>query len=164
MDADLMLFDGRNLAQNGWYVVRSILPAGKTGKVLTWYVEPNAVPDWKRKPVIGFSQVGYTPNQDKVAVIELDNNDTPLKNASLFQVNADGKSVEKLKGDVKVWGKYYRYNYAKFDFSSIKEPGVYYIRYGDQQTNTFVIGPDVYKDVWQPTLDVFFPYRWIICR
>ena len=35
-DADLMLFDGRVLAQNGWFVVRSLLPAGKTGKVLTW--------------------------------------------------------------------------------------------------------------------------------
>jgi endoglucanase len=27
-DADLMLFDGRMLAQNGWFVVRSLLPAG----------------------------------------------------------------------------------------------------------------------------------------
>lgn len=159
VDADLMLFDGRNLAQNGWYVVRSILPTNKTGKVLTWYVEPNAVPNWKRKPVIGFSQVGYTPNQDKVAVIELDQNDTPFKSASLFQINADGKSIEKLKGDVKVWGKYYRYNYAKFDFSSVKDPGVYFIRYGDQQTNTFAIGPDIYKNVWHPTLDVWFPVQ-----
>jgi hypothetical protein len=30
-------------------------------------------------------------------VIELDKNDTPLKTASLFQVTADGKQVEKLK-------------------------------------------------------------------
>ncbi|UOQ69511.1 hypothetical protein [Hymenobacter volaticus] len=45
-DADLMLFDGRMLAQNGWFVVRSLLPAGKTGKVLTWTVEPNAINGW----------------------------------------------------------------------------------------------------------------------
>jgi hypothetical protein len=31
-DADLMLFDGRVLAQNGWFVVRSLLPAGKTAR------------------------------------------------------------------------------------------------------------------------------------
>ena len=74
---DLMLFDGRNLAQNGWFIVRSLLPANKTGKVLTWYVEPNAIPNWKRKPVIQFSQVGYNPSQQKTAVIELDKNDTP---------------------------------------------------------------------------------------
>jgi endoglucanase len=159
IDADLMLFDGRNLAQNGWFIIRSLLPANKTGKVLTWYLEPNAIPNWIRKPNIGFSQVGYIPDQDKVGVIELDKNGTPLKTASIYQVNAEGKSIEKFKGDVKVWGKYLRYNYAKFDFSSVKEPGVYYIQYGDQKTNTFVIGPDVYDNVWHPTLDVWFPVQ-----
>src|SRR5690606_5659240 len=29
-DVELMLFDGRILAQNGWYVVRSLLPGGRT--------------------------------------------------------------------------------------------------------------------------------------
>ena len=74
-----MLFDGRNLAQNGWFVVRSLIPSGKTGNVLQWYVKPNAIPDWKRSPVIAFNQAGYHPAQEKVAVIELDKNDTPLK-------------------------------------------------------------------------------------
>ena len=159
LDADLMLFDGRNLAQNGWFVVRSLLPANKTGKVLTWYVEPNAIPNWIRKPVVGFSQVGYIPAQEKVSVIELDKNDTPLKTASIFQINAEGKSIEKFKGDVKVWGKYLRYNYVKFDFSTVKEPGVYYIQYGDQKTNTFTIAPNVYDNVWHQTLDVWFPVQ-----
>ena len=158
-DENLMLFDGRNLAQNGWFVVRSLLPANKTGKVLTWYVEPNAIPNWKRKPVIEFSQVGYTPGQQKTAVIELDKNDTPLKTASLFQVTADGKYVEKLKGTVKVWGRYLRYNYAKFDFSSVKDPGLYFIQYGDQKTNTFSIASNVYDNTWHPTLDVWFPVQ-----
>jgi endoglucanase len=159
MDADLMLFDGRNLAQNGWFIIRSLLPANKIGKVLTWYLEPNAVPNWIRKPNIGFSQVGYTPNQEKIAVIELDKNDTPLTTASIFQVNAEGQSIEKYKGDVKVWGKYLRYNYAKFDFSSIIEPGLYFIQYGNEKTNTFTINKDVYNNVWHPTLDVWFPVQ-----
>jgi endoglucanase len=47
-----MLFDGRILTQNGWYVVRSLLPAGKTGKVLTWTVEPNAIEGWVREASI----------------------------------------------------------------------------------------------------------------
>ena len=159
LDGDLMLFDGRNLAQNGWFIVRSLLPANKTGKVLTWYMEPNAIPNWIRKPNIGFSQVGYLPGQNKVAVIELDQKDTPLKTAALFEVTQDGKSVEAFKGDVKVWGKYLRYNYAKFDFSSVEEPGIYYIQYGDQKTNAFKISPDVYANVWHPTLDVWFPVQ-----
>ncbi len=158
-DTDMMLFDGRDLAQNGWFVVRSILPSNKTGKVLTWYLEPNAISNWKREPVIEFSQVGYTPGQEKIAVIELDKNDTPLAKASVFQVDAEGKFVEKVKGNVKVWGKYLRYNYAKFDFSAVKDPGVYYIQYGDQKTNTFVIGPNVYDNIWHPTMDVWFPVQ-----
>jgi endoglucanase len=156
---NLMLFDGRNLAQNGWFIVRSLLPANKTGKVLSWYIEPNAISDWKRKPNIGFSQVGYNPSQEKVAVIELDQNDVPLKTASLFQVTPDGKFIEKLKGNVKVWGRFLRYNYAKFDFSSVKEPGIYFIKYGDLKTNTFSIASNVYDNIWHPTLDVWFPVQ-----
>ena len=158
-DGMLMLFDGRNLAQNGWFIVRSLLPVKKTGKVLEWYLEANTIPNWIRKPNIGFSQVGYVPNQEKVAVIELDKNDTPLKSASVFQVTQDGQSIEKFKGEVKVWGKYLRYNYAMFDFSSVKEPGVYYIQYGNEKTNSFAIGPNVYDNVWHPTLDVWFPVQ-----
>ena len=60
-DAELKLYDGRMLAQNGWFVLRSVLPKGKTGKVVTWTVEPHAIPGWIREPNIGFSQVGYTP-------------------------------------------------------------------------------------------------------
>ncbi len=158
-NTDLMLFDGRNLAQNGWYILRSLLPANKTGKVLTWYVEPNVVQNWIRKPVIGFSQVGYIPLQEKVAVIELDRNDNPLKTASVFQIDQEGRSIEKYKGEVKVWGEYQRYNYAKFDFSLVKEPGIYYIQYGDEKTNPFPISPNVYDNVWHPTLDVWFPVQ-----
>ncbi len=157
--ANLMLFDGRNLAQNGWFIVRSLLPSGKTGKVLTWYIEPNAIAHWVRKPVIGFSQVGYIPEQQKTAVIELDKNDSPLKTASLFQITEEGKPVEKFKGDIKIWGSYMRYNYVRFDFSSVKDPGLYFIQYGDQKTNSFSISPDAYRDVWHPTLDVWFPVQ-----
>jgi len=158
-EEELMLFDGRNLAQNGWYIVRSLIPAKRSGEVLKWYIEPNAIPDWKRTPVIGFSQVGYHPGQEKTAVIELDKNDIPLKTASVFQVTPEGKFVEKLTADLMQWGKYLRYNYVKFDFTSVKEPGLYFIKYGDQKTNTFIIDSGVYNDIWHPTLDVWFPVQ-----
>lgn len=158
-DAEIMLFDGRNMAQNGWFILRSLLPANKTGKVLEWYLKPNAIPDWIRKPVIGYSQVGYIPEQEKVSVIELDKNDSPFKTASLLKVTQDGKFEEKLKGDVKVWGEFLRYNYARFNFSSVKEPGIYCIQYGDQRTDVFPIGEHVYDNIWHPTLDVWFPVQ-----
>ena len=159
LSGELQLFDGRNLAQNGWFVVRSLLPAKETGKVAEWLVRPNVIPNWTRTPVIGFSQVGYDPSQKKVAVIELDPNDTPLDTASLFEVVADGPPVERLKMKAEPWGPYLRYQYLTADFSSIDHPGLYYIQYGSQKTETFPIGPHVYDGVWHQTADIWFPVQ-----
>jgi hypothetical protein len=156
-DADLMLFDGRMLAQNGWFVVRSILPAGKTGRVLTWTVEPNAIKGWVREPNIGFSQVGYIPSQPKVSVIELDKKDKPLATASLYRIGDDGKAAEVFSGDIKSWGDYYKYHYVKFDFSAVTTPGIYYIRYGNFTTNNFLIDDHVYDKITDATSDVWIP-------
>jgi endoglucanase len=156
---ELQLLDGRNLAQNGWYVVRTLLATKATGKVAEWSVEPRTIPGWTRTPVIGFSQVGYHPSQPKRAVIELDVNDVPLPTASLVEIRADGSQVEKMKVQVEPWGKYLRYRYVVADFSSVKDPGLYLIRYGTQQTGSFPIATDVYARVWHPTLDVWFPVQ-----
>jgi hypothetical protein len=155
----LQLLDGRNVAQNGWFVVRSLLPAKATGKVAEWLVTPHLVPGWKRAPIVGFSQAGYLPKQKKVAVVELDPTDTPLATASVVEVRPDGTSVERLAARVEPWGRWMRQAYATFDFSSIETPGLYFLRYGDQRTETFPIGPDVYAKLWHPTLDVFFPVQ-----
>ncbi|HYG20847.1 MAG TPA: cellulase N-terminal Ig-like domain-containing protein [Ohtaekwangia sp.] len=156
-DADLMLFDGRMLAQNGWFVVRSVLPAGKTGKVLSWTVEPNAITGWIREPNIGFSQVGYIPSQQKVAVIELDKKDKALAKASLYKVGDDGTAAEVFSGKIVPWGDYFKYHYVKFDFTSVKTPGIYYIRYGNLKTNNFLIADNVYDRITDATSDVWIP-------
>ena len=156
-DAELKLYDGRMLAQNGWFVLRSVLPKGKTGKVVTWTVEPHAVPNWIREPNIGFSQVGYIPEQPKVAVIELDKNDVQTGSASLMRLNPDGTTTVAYSATVKPWGPYYKYNYVKFDFSSVKEPGVYYIQYGNTKTNDFLIDEHVYDKITDATTDVWVP-------
>ena len=156
-DAELKLYDGRILAQNGWYVLRSVLPANQTGKVLSWTVEPHAIPGWIREPNIGFSQVGYVPEQPKVAVIELDKNDQPQATASLMRILADGTAEEAFVGAVKNWGPYYKYNYVKFDFSSVTTPGVYYIQYGATRSNDFLIDEHVYDQITDATTDVWVP-------
>ena len=156
-DADIMLFDGRVLAQNGWFVVRSILPAGKTGKVLTWTVEPNAIKGWIREPNIGFSQVGYLPSQPKVSVIELDKKDKPLEKASIYKVGDDGNATQVFSGKIVPWGDYYKYHYVKFDFSAVNTPGIYYIQYGSTKTNNFIIEKNVYDKITDATSDVWIP-------
>ena len=156
-DAELKLFDGRMLAQNGWFVLRSVLPKGKTGKVITWMVEPHAIPGWIREPNIGFSQVGYIPEQPKVAVIELDKKDQPLATATLMRINPDGTTEQAYQGNISTWGPYFKYNYVKFDFSSVKQPGVYYIQYGKTKTNDFLIDEHVYDKITDATTDVWVP-------
>ena len=159
LSGELQLLDGRNLAQNGWFIVRSLLATKATGKVAEWVVRPNVIPNWTRPSVIGFSQVGYHPSQRKVAVIELDANDTALPTASLFEVTAEGAPVERMKAQVQPWGPYLRYKYVTADFSTISRTGLYYIQYGTQRTETFPIGPDVYDTIWHPTSDVWFPVQ-----
>ncbi|MCQ2065154.1 MAG: glycoside hydrolase family 9 protein [Bacteroidaceae bacterium] len=156
-DAVLELYDGRILAQNGWFVLRSELPAGKTGKVITWTVEPNQIPGWIREPNIGFSQVGYVPSQPKIAVIELDKMDKPQAKASLIRVMNDGSEKVVFTGSTDIWGEYYKYNYVKFDFSEVREPGVYRIQYGDFKTGNFIIDQSVYDNISDATSDVWIP-------
>ncbi len=156
-DAQLDLYDGRMLAQNGWFVLRSTLPVGKTGKVVSWTVEPHAIPGWIRQPNIGFSQVGYTPDQPKVSVIELDKNASPKATASLMRINSDGSVSRAFEGKLSNWGEYYKYNYTKFDFSQVTTPGIYYIQYDTTRTNNFLIDQHVYDKITDATTDVWVP-------
>ena len=156
-DADIMLFDGRMLAQNGWYVFRSMLPAGKTGKLITWTVEPNAVPDWIREPNIGFSQVGYITSQPKIAVIETDKKDKTLSKASIIKVEDNGNETIAYRGKTTLWGDFYKYRYLHFDFSEVTESGIYYIQYGDVKTNNFIINDNVYDKITDATSDIWIP-------
>ena len=158
-EGKLMLYDGRNIAENGWFVVRSLIPANKTGKVVEWHLTASAPKDWIRKPVIGFSQVGYHPSQEKRAVIELDKNDTPLKTALLYRVTPQGRFENVFTAPVKVWGRWMRYNYVTFNFTSVRDSGVYFIQYGKVRSNDFPIDTHVYDNVWHQTLDVWFPVQ-----
>src|SRR5919202_5295374 len=156
---EIMLFDGRNTAQNGWYVLRSLLPGGKSGRVVEWFLTASTIPDWIRSPVIAHSQAGYHPDQRKVAVVELDKNDQVSARARLLRVRPDGELVEQYAGEPTRWGQYLRYTYALFDFSAVREPGLYILEYGDVRTAPFRIARDIYADAWHATLDVFFPVQ-----
>ena len=157
---ELMLFDGRNKAQNGWFVVRELIPSNKTENAVVWYVRPNTVPGWIRPPVIAHNQVGYTPDRAKVAVLELDLRFKAPKTAMVLRLNADGETREVFRGKTKAWGKWLRYAYAHFDFSPVREPGVYVIEYAGNKTAPFRIAADAYRNgVWQQSLDTYLPVQ-----
>jgi hypothetical protein len=153
----ILLFDGRNKAQNGWFVVRTLIPAGKTGDVVVWHVHPNVITGWTRFPVVGYNQVGYTPERQKIAVVELGPLFDAPKTARLLRLTPEGEYREAFVGEIKPWGKWMRYQYAHFDFSAIREPGIYAIEYAGQKTGPFRIAKDVYDGIWRPSLDTYLP-------
>lgn len=156
---EIGIYDGRNQAQNGWYVVRGLLPSGRTGVVLEWTLEASTVPGWTRPTVIGHSQVGYHPAQRKVAVLEADRYADALGRIRLLRIDADGSEHQVHAADAEHWGRYLRYEYHTFDFSHVREPGIYVIEGAGQRSNAFRIAEDAYANAWQPTLDVFFPVQ-----
>ncbi|HEY4989323.1 MAG TPA: glycoside hydrolase family 9 protein [Opitutaceae bacterium] len=156
---EITLLDGRAQHNNGWFVVRSLVPAGTTRDAIEWLVTPNALPGWKSDPVVQVSQVGYHPAQQKIAVIELDRRDTDLKPATLYRATDAG--LEKvMERQAKDWGLFLRYRYLQFDFTDIVKPGMYVVGYGDKLSNVFQISEHVYqRNVWQPTIEYFLPVQ-----
>ena len=157
--SELKLYDGRMNHNNGWFVVSSEVPPGATNKAIQWVITPNIVNDWLYTPVIQTSQVGYHPNQPKVAIIELDNRETRREKPTIYKITETG-AKEILSAAGQEWGQFLRYNYLKFDFTDIKEEGLYQIRYGSSESSIFRIAEDVYdRGVWQPVLEYFLPIQ-----
>ncbi|KPL12429.1 MAG: glycoside hydrolase, partial [Bacteroides sp. SM23_62] len=155
----LELRDGRSNHNNGWFIVRSTVQANVTKGAIEWIVTPNVVPGWKYAPVIQVSQLGYHPGQRKLAVVELDPQDTVLQAFRLFRVEPSGK-VPVETGVVRYWGNFLRYRYATLDFSEVDTPGIYELSYGETSSHPFRIAADVYKrNTWQPTLEYYLPVQ-----
>ena len=149
----LALYDGRNRAQNGWFVLRTLIPSGKTEGAVVWHIRPNIIPNWTRPPMVAHSQVGYAPNFPKIAVIELDPKFDAPKAAKVLRLQDDGSYKQVFEGPISAPVSWLRYTYAKFDFSDVKDPGLYVIEYAGQRTALFPIAKDVYSRSWQSTLD-----------
>lgn len=157
---DLSLFDGRFLHNNGWFIVRSLVPAGVTKNAIVWKITPKIDPDWRREPVIQVSQTGYHPNEKKRAIIEADSLLELTYSVQLIKMDgAFGESIIKTEQS-KSWGKFLRYNYRTFDFSEVKEPGVYFLKFGEYKTHNFTINSRVHNtQTWQQTLEYFLPVQ-----
>jgi endoglucanase len=157
---ELQLLDGRNKHNNGWFVVRSLVPAGADKSAIEWLVTPHAIADWKYQPVVHVSQVGYHPHQQKIAIIEVDNSDDAHDVVHVKRISETGGFEEVLSGKPTVWGKFLRYKYLQFDFTKIGKPGMYVAEYRNFRTQPFQISSDVYKrGSWQPVIEYFLPVQ-----
>ena len=155
----LELWDGRANHNNGWYIVRTAIPANATKNAIEWIVTPNVVKGWKYEPVLQVSQIGYSTKQPKKLVIEQDATDVKVDEVTIYQLTENGKKFVR-KAKPQTWGNFLRYNYLTYDFSDIQTPGSYVIGYRDKSTASFKINDDVFeRHVWQPTLEYFLPMQ-----
>jgi hypothetical protein len=157
---DIQLLDGRNKHNNGWFVVRSLVPAGATTSAIDWLISPHALPGWTYTPVVHVSQVGYHPLQKKIAVIELDASDPADGSATVRRISEGGGSEQIASAKPKAWGKFLRYNYLQFDFSQVTQPGIYEVAYGNSVSQPFQISSTVFqRGIWQPVIEHFLPIQ-----
>jgi hypothetical protein len=156
---ELELIDGRGNFNNGWYIVREITRSGATADAITWVITPNIDPNWRYKPVVQVSQVGYRPEQVKTIIIEQDLRDSQADPLILYKLTDKGRE-EVTRYTPKPWGQFLRYNYLTADLTAVTAPGMYVLAYRGEATGSFKIGDDVYdRHVWQPTLEYFLPVQ-----
>jgi hypothetical protein len=147
------------LYEGNWFQARAPVAPGATQNAVELVITPNQIPDWRRQPRIGISQVGYHPDQEKRAVIELDPRTQELGEATLLQLAREGER-EVYSAPIAPWGRWLRYQYAIFDFSQVREPGTYQVRYRKQLTPPFRISRAIYQQgVWEPTLETYLPVQ-----
>jgi hypothetical protein len=158
--SELQLLDGRNKHNNGWFIVRSVVPANTTTAAIDWIITPHAIPGWTYQPVVHVSQVGYHPKQKKIAIVEVDGADRATDVFRLRRVKEEGGFEETASGAPTSWGKFLRYRYLQFDFTKVDKPGMYVAEFRNFRSQPFRISNDVYKTgVWQPVLEYFLPVQ-----
>jgi hypothetical protein len=92
-------------------------------------------------------------------VIETDISEKPGNPAILYKIT-EGNPQKVLSANPVLWGDFLRYRYYRFNFSAVKEDGMYFISYGNYKTNPFRISTEIFKrNVWQPVLDYFLPIQ-----
>src|SRR5690606_28378448 len=156
---ELELWDGRTNHNNGWYIVRTMVPKGAAKNAIEWIITPHTVNNWQYEPVIQVSQVGYHINQPKKVIIEQDKNDLSASEIKIHRINEKGRELVK-SGTPEKWGNFLRYNYLQYDFSEIRIPGMYVVEYRDKVTHAFSIDDKIYdRHVWQPVLEYYLPVQ-----
>lgn len=158
-DLPLELWDGRMNHNNGWFIVRTSIPEGATREAVRWNVRPHTIPGWAYDPVIQVSQLGYHPEQEKRAVVELDPDTPVLPEFKVYRLGENGEETIHA-GTAMEWGNFLRYKYVILDFSEIREEGLYRVAYSNRKSHAFRIARDIYaRDTWQPTLEYYLPVQ-----
>lgn len=155
------LLDGRARHNNGWFVLSSLLPEGAGQNALVWQIRGHADPHWAPPTTLLVSQVGYHPEQEKIAYVECAATIDPAHtDLVLERFNATEGWTVVMQQAPENWGSFLRYAYGRMDFSTVRTPGLYRLRYGAAESHAFQISQTLYdRHVWQPTVEYFLPVQ-----
>ena len=155
--ATLSLRDERRDFNIGGYMVFASLNKTSRDKSFSLKITPRIDPTWRKEPVLQCSQVGYTPEQKKVAVLEMDSRVAVQSDMQLYILDENSGLKLVKEGQPQKWGELFSNMCYTFDFSEIKTSGQYFLKYNNQQVGPFKISPDIFKTAWQTTMDMYFP-------
>jgi endoglucanase len=155
----LQLLDMRQHDESGWFVVVADLAPGSAETEISLTIAPTLLPGWQRPPVLGLSQVGYHTNQVKKLVLELDPRDPADKPITIYRMQAGGEKQKVFSKPANPWGNFLRYRYATVDFSEIRQPGLYWMEFGNQTAGPIEVSNRLYQEIWKPTLEYFLPIQ-----
>jgi len=156
-NAILSLRDERRDLNVSGYMLFANLKKGSTEKSFNLKITPSIDANWTKDPVIQISQVGYHPDQKKVAFLEVQQGTESIQSMDLLYLNENSEleNVAHLKSNK--WGDLYQNTYYTYDFSYVKKSGQYFLKYKDQKVGPFKIATSVFETAWQPTMDIYFP-------
>ncbi len=157
---EIALLDPRRGDDEEWFRLCTSIEPGASGRVAEWRITPHQIAGWRRQPVVCVSQVGYHPDQRKRAVIEFDRREEDLGSAALYRADEESGWEKVSERPVEDWGCWLAYRYGTFDFTDVRESGLYQLRYRGRCEGPFRIGEEVYDEgVWQPTLAAYLPVQ-----
>ena len=156
----IKLTDSRAGTQRYWFTLVCEADLSKTEGAVSLLFEPNIIEAWEKPPMIAYSQLGYHPDQEKIILIELDKECTDPGKLKAHKLGPGGNYIPVLNVQAEFWGEFLKYKYAEADISSLSEPGIYKLSYGDTETGPFTISPEIYGEgPWELTLDLFYPVQ-----
>ncbi|MFZ6033635.1 MAG: glycoside hydrolase family 9 protein [Melioribacter sp.] len=164
---DIELYDGRITHNNGWFILRTIIDSSNPEEAVKWVITPHIDPSDSEnmyKPVIKVSQVGYHPAQKKQVIIETAKDHELNGKLQLQRIGKDSVIIIEDNINPEYWGRFLRYNYYAWDFTNIRNEGLYRFVYFDKDknisSNIFLIDYEIFSEyVWQPTVEYFLPIQ-----
>ncbi|HTV54840.1 MAG TPA: glycoside hydrolase family 9 protein, partial [Terriglobia bacterium] len=158
-DGTLRLADNRARSPQAWFSIEAPLTPATDGSGAHIIITPSLLPGWKMPPVIAISQLGYHPRQAKRVVIAAGASDELSGEIGVYRLKPNGGMKLVKAGACAPWGKFLRYHCATFDFTSVREPGLYKLVFRNHEAGPFRIDSEVYSEAWQPTLEYFLPIQ-----